>query len=267
MLKSYIKENLSRVRHLKPSLFIDQIGDQGEGLPTFLEFFLYLQADKASTETKERFEIIGKLSYVYKGEIDEAKIYEVSGLSVAYPGFGALLYQCAIYHIQEMTQGKGHVICDRDSITGNAEKLYSSMNKSESFRTIDIPVTSQMYSKKLEGEVWDVYSEDLGIDCEYDEYLAGLAKGEFVNTYINKAYQLVEPSLMCDIISELRKNHNDYNITATETPVLTDRDLIYAMEDYIREDHQEALNATLSGFAYLVPNKDTTLKNESDLTL
>lgn len=62
-----------------------------------------------------------------------------------------------------------------------------------------------MYSKKLEGEVWDVYSEDLGIDCEYDEYLAGLAKGEFVNTYINKAYQLVEPSLMCDIISELRK--------------------------------------------------------------
>lgn len=52
MLKSYIKENLSRVRHLKPSLFIDQIGDQGEGLPTFLEFFCTYKRIKLQQKQK-----------------------------------------------------------------------------------------------------------------------------------------------------------------------------------------------------------------------
>ena len=254
MLRPYIIENLNKVKRLKPSLLLRKIDFQnGDGCQ--IQAVLYLPLNLKSDDLDDKFEIIGSL-FLNQREREnlnlsenESKFFYVSGISAAYPGFGAFLYQSAMMFINEQFDNKGLLIADRKSITWEAERLYVAMNKSPEFDSINIPLDHPLFSSEMEDSVWDALVDVVVGDeayIEYEEYLEGLKSGIYEHTYLNKGYHYTPNREMEVMYKKVTKQNSKNKLSELDVRHLVEN--TSDLSEYVYEEKKSLLQDLENGF-------------------
>ncbi|MEZ9709422.1 hypothetical protein AB4254_12145 [Vibrio breoganii] len=244
MLSDYIKANYKAMAHAKPALYIsDQQNDSGRGI----DFNIYLPSVEG-----DGYELIGTIElHTTKSRIDDdisgiddAQYFYVNGQSGAYPGLGSMLYQIAMTYLNDISDGKGYLISDRESVSAFAEHIYHKLDNKEEFLSVDIPKSHPLYSKEIEEDIFDDLAEymELPEDLDYDDYL----ESDYPNTYFNKAYSAPKDAFVDTLIERLVKQHQSNSLTGEQCQNLVDQgeDIRYKIE----ENYYELSSVVMNGF-------------------
>ncbi|WP_425263306.1 hypothetical protein [Vibrio owensii] len=219
MLSPYFKENIEMLSAFKPSLNIEtKDNDQWSSISVTLYIELpEIDRPKFDNLTHEVIATVSAYS-CKKNHCGENQLFKVTGTSGSYPGMGGFIYDCLMHSIKDSFGQNSFLISDRESITGEAERLYEKMNSDDCYKKFEIPVMHPLYSKEIEADCFDIYAEKLGLDpdLEYGDYLAKLSNGLAPHTYINKGYMINEVGSFRSIFNILKKQDIQNSLSAEQ---------------------------------------------------
>lgn len=212
-----------------------------------------------SEEDKEKYqashEVLGFVSAYSRDSlnINGNKIYTILGTSGSYPGLGSLVYSSLLYAIKDANEQPAFLVSDRDSISGEAERLYEKMNASDNISSISIPPSHNLFSEEIECDAWDIYCErlDLGNIVDYDDYLDLLEKGEVQNTHLNKGYAALECKESRAFHSKLTSQHERNNVAEREVAYLLECGR--NMGEFVMDEYESLKDEVKKGFPSFKP--------------
>lgn len=242
MIGKYNLQNIKNLSSLKPSIvfFEEKTNNQ-----TFLEACIYIQLDEKKTPDGLRFDVLGYIgaSNSVNSKIDnESKSpFKINGTSGAYPGLGSLLYECFMCELKDRYGEDGFLMCDRSSITEEAESIYLKMNASSDFEKIVVKPSELSFTEDIEFDYDDCF-------VNFNDYLNALERGEPSATpsHINTAFRVLHSKELKSIMKLLKKNHKESVLSNKDLGLL--KDYGQTLGETIMDDPEPFRLEVVSGF-------------------
>ncbi len=209
MFGKHTLSNIKLIANHKPSLMVSL-------QENMIALTLYIDCkgiDGLDTEFENNIAVIGSIQAINVSHIDNKDLYRISGTVGAYPGFGCLMYEALLSELDKIS-GRASLISDRESVRGEAERIYQKMEEYKGITSIGLPVVHPQYSHELQEDIFDVILEQQGLceDMDYDDYIDGIEAGKIEPYILNKAYSWSsEYSESQKILNILIKNHTSRN--------------------------------------------------------